>query len=354
MRLGLFALLLALSIAAPLASARDYTFGDPILWDGPFRPVGLGEDLWVGNGLNALLRVRGGTGQQPEEVAEDVREIAVQRGILWTLRQASDSRLLIVAELRGGLLIDLPPVPIPDGLAVGGLTFIGDRPAVLTERSLWLWTGGDWREVRLKSRLRTLMRTTVAVPNSGSFVYLANDHGQWGGGLQRVEVATGRVLEIEGRGPLIEGCRFPLDKDCDAVTGLVPDPENPDCILAAVGRLETPVHGRLLRACGDKLDLVFSLIIHGDDPNEPLLGSSRPFFGLVVDAEGAVWTASPGQLFRLKDGVATQQQIGELRPFGGLHANFDRPGLAVLADNPYWREQGVHFLPMLAPDYPAP
>jgi len=354
MRLGLLSLLLALFVAGPWASARDYTLGDPLLWGGGFKPVGLGEDLWVGNGLNALLRVHGGADQRPDEVAADVRDIAVQGGVLWTLRWANGPRSFIVAERRDGRLIDLPPVRIPDDLGVGGLTFIEDRPAVLTERSLWLWTGAAWREVQLNSRLRMRMHTTVAVPHSGRFVYLADDHGQWGGGLQRVEIATGRVLEIEGRGPLIDGCRFPLDKDCDAVTGLVSDPENPDCMLAAVGRLEWPVHGRLLRVCGDQLELVFSLILDGDDPNEPLVGSSRPFFGLVVDAEGAVWTASPGQLFRIKNGAATQQQIGELRTLGSLHANLDRPGLAVLADTPYWREQGVHFLPMLAPVYPVP
>jgi hypothetical protein len=55
-------------------------------------------------------------------------------------------------------------------------------------------------------------------------------------------------------------CAGPLNGGCDPVTGVVPDPDHPQCVLASIGLSHMLMQGRIIRACPGRVDLGRKLI----------------------------------------------------------------------------------------------
>jgi len=74
----------------------------------------------------------------------------------------------------------------------------------------------DWQPIALKGQLRWGVQVSVASPRSGKSIYVGVNRGEWGGGLQRVDVQTGVVTNVERRDTKdLRG--GPLTSDCDPV-----------------------------------------------------------------------------------------------------------------------------------------
>jgi hypothetical protein len=169
-------------------------------------------------------------------------------------------------------------------------------------------------------------RVLAALHATPDQLFVGFNDGEWGGGLRRIERATGR-FETIGKGD----CGDLLDPHCRPVHGMETLPWKPDCILAAVGLVHFLPEGHLVRVCGTKVTLAYSKAIEsgfereGQSPN-----GSVAFFGLARQGD-VLWAAGVNGLYRVRAvGPVDMVPMPRFKPVGNFHVSFDVPGIVLL------------------------
>ena len=222
----------------------------------------------------------------------------------------------------------------------------GGLPTVLSEKKLRVLSEETWRSVSLKSNFRLGVQSAIAMPKVGGSIYVGMNMGEWGGGLQRVDSATGEITKIERRHD--KGlCSGPLNSDCDPVTGLIPDPQNSDCVLATVGLVHLfRSEGRLLRVCGEHVTLV------SDEETTGELGGKQTeaFYGLVPASVG-FWAITWRAVYHFgADGKKDKQYpLPELKYFAGIHLSREIPGVIIVRTDVNWAVSTSGYTPLVIP-----
>jgi hypothetical protein len=124
-------------------------------------------------------------------------------------------------------------------------------------------------------------------------IYIGYNNGEFGGGLRKINFATGGVLTYD-RGEGEDSCDQPLHSDCQPVTALMPDAAEPDrCVLAAVGMLHFFARGQIVRVCGpdDSVVVEKKITVASYDMTEA-------FFGLAPTQNG-YWALGHRKLYRM-------------------------------------------------------
>jgi hypothetical protein len=146
-------------------------------------------------------------------------------------------------------------------------------------------------------------------------------------------------------------CSGPLSSACDPVTGVIPDPRNKDCILAAAGLVHMFSHGRILRVCGKDASLIFekSHILDGLNGHE--LKVTEAFFGLTLAADGGFWALTSETLYHFgADGTENEEyQLPELKPVSGIYLGRELPGVIVVRTDTNWAVSVSGYTPILIP-----
>ena len=189
---------------------------------------------------------------------------------------------------------------------------IADRPGILTTRAVLLPSGdGRW----LGRRLAGVLAGGNAVTSDGNDgVYVGANLGEWGGGLRRIDLATGSIAFVTQ--PSDELCGGLINPECDPVVGAFPDPDHAGCILTGVGLAHLSLRrGAVLRVCGSTITPVFSAPMpRGTDP---FVSGDWPFYSLVQTRDG--WIAvSDGRYFQLRAGEVAEHPLPPLRDWSGL------------------------------------
>jgi hypothetical protein len=175
--------------------------------------------------------------------------------------------------------------------------------------------------------------------------------GEWGGGLQRVDLRTGVISDVERRDTK-ELCAGPLNSACDPVTGVIPDPQNKNCILAAVGLVHMLFsHGRILRVCGNDVSLVFEKSYKVDGFEGKKWEMSEAFFGLAPTVDGRFWGITSEALYHFEaDGTKKQEYaLPELKPVSGIYLSRELPGVVVVRTDANWAVSVSGYTPLLIP-----
>ena len=142
---------------------------------------------------------------------------------------------------------------------------------------------------------------TIGASESGA-VYVGISRGEWGGALGKVDLKNGGLTELEDSSVGGPHCFGPYDPDCDPVRGLVADPDRSECVLVAVGLMHFEPSGRLLRACGESVEVVWPSKWEGPST----LSNKIAIFGLTLT--GAV------TYFNSSDGVYEYTSARKVRP----------------------------------------
>jgi hypothetical protein len=178
----------------------------------------------------------------------------------------------------------------------------GAEPLLLTSDAIKMPQSGKSIPIKLDA---TSYRGYFTTLQHGGFLYVGANAGEWGGGLQRISLTTGNAELVDASEPK-ELCGGTLNKDCDPVTGLAPDPIRPDCILATVGLVHFFPKGSILRVCGKQISLVYSkpYTLATNWRFDPAISddsfSSVPFFSMGHNARGA-WAVGNDGIYRFAD-----------------------------------------------------
>ncbi len=275
----------------------------------------------------------------------DIKRIGTD---LWVLRQSESSKQeYMLSVVKNGSLEDLGHFASSDEDEPITVINSGGTPAVLSEKSIHVFSqGGSWSSTRLKGQLRMGAQIAVATTSLGSSAYIGINRGEWGGGLQRIDLRTGEVASVERRDTK-DMCGGPLNSDCDPVTGVIPDPQNEGCVLAAIGLVHFLSHGRILRVCGEQVSVIFENSETSED-NGRNLKVTEAFYGLA-SADKGFCAITPGSLYRFgADGNKQgRYPLPKLEPVSGVYMNRDLPGLIVVRTDVNWAVSLSGYTPLI-------
>ena len=358
------ALLLSLSVLALKAELQSTDTqtpkGDPVLGERIAGGLVFEGRLWL-VGTMASSKDRSG-GLISLALANESRQVHFERGVLdiqksghdlWVLRRpAPDGRDFVVSAWRIDRFEELARFttsekdePIALSNSANGLT-------VLSTQAIRILSGDKrgWLQVKLQGKLRGGFQETSASPINGNSIYVGFNTGEWGGGLQQVALRTGIVTNVERRDTK-ELCAGPLNSACDPVTGVISDPQNRECILAAVGLVHMLSHGRILRVCGKKVSLVFEKPITIDDGFFKNSKMSEAFFGLVPSADGGFWGLTSDALYHFgADGTKKEEYpLPKLALVSGIYLSRELPGVIVVRTDANWAVSLSGYTPLVIP-----
>jgi hypothetical protein len=336
--------------AAPRKTAKDPVVGDriskAIVFEGELwlrgGDIGSGSGLISLNVSDASKRVRYKNG---------VVDIEKAGGELWVLRYVStDKKILTVSIWSKDDSRDLPEFEALEEDAPICLLSAAGAPVVLSRQGLRTFSTqlNRWQKIHLNGELRGGVQVAAASPKKGDSIYLGFNRGEWGGGLQRVNLSTGAVTNVERRDTK-ELCAGPLNSDCDPVTGVVADAEHSECVLISIGLVHLGFsHGRILRVCGDEVSEVWEKMARGGWDNQNI---HEAVFGLASLPDGRIWAITWRALYLISaDGKEQRDfELPKLKKVAGIYLNTDLPGVIVLRTDVNWAVSTSGYTPLLAP-----
>lgn len=352
-------LLVTPALNSEAQSSHKQDPGDPVLGNRIAKGIVSDGRLWL---RGTEVSSQGGTGGLVAlNLTDNFRTVYFQRGVVdveksghdfWVLRQSSAKlREYIVSAWTNKAFSDLAHFTSPEKDEPVALLDIDGSPAVLSRGALRLLSGdhSNWHTIRLKGELRWGVQVSVASPKTAKAIYVGINRGEWGGGLQEVDIETGVVSNIERRDTK-DLCSGPLNSDCDPVTGVISDPQNNDCVLAAVGLVHLSIsEGRILRVCGTTVTPI------ADEPITGGIGGkmkmTEAFYGLAPAEGGGFWGLTWRALYLFsRDGKQQEEYaLPKLVPVSGIYISRDLPGVIVVRTDVNWAVSTSGYTPLLVP-----
>jgi hypothetical protein len=331
--------------------------GDPVVGQRIAKGISFEGRLWIRGTMPTPGEASGGLVSL--EMKDDSRRVLFEGGVLdiarsdhdfWALRKSFVERRFIVSAWRKDHFEDVgqfSPATKDEPIA---LLDIAGVPVVLSRRTVRSLAPGDhtWRVVDLVGELRSGVQVTAASPANGGSIYVGFDVGEWGGGLQRVDLKTGAVNGVERRDTK-DLCGGPLNRECDPVTGVIADPQNKDCVLASVGLVHL-FHstGRILRICGQDVTLVSELPLSNKNEKWP---QTEAFYGLAPSADGGFWAITSRALYYFAASGSKEKEylLPALESVSGIHLSRALPGVVVLQTDVNWAVSTSGYTPLVVP-----
>jgi len=169
---------------------------------------------------------------------------------------------------------------------------------------------------------------------NADYFFVGINHGEWGGGLRRIDRHLGAIATLESNrtGSL---CGGPLNTKCDPINGIVAAPWADDCVVAAVGLAHLGEHGRLVEICGDRIERLYYRrqgFPENDkqDVDDRDIGPTTAFSALIRSGD-SLWAAGSDGIYRMRErGVVDYMPLPAFQNIDGVEMSFDLPGIVVL------------------------
>jgi hypothetical protein len=333
-------------------SASDYSAVNRVM-----GAVATPDELLIVTAAGTIIPYKMPDWQPGPSQGEDVVKAVHDQSGIWILsitplpdnRQYDDplpEGKFIVSRYEGGKLLPLSTGDFGQDDRPVALLVKKGQPIVVGRKSIHAFDPAHltWKQKPLTRPLQIQGGSTIADAASPSGApdeaYLGFNAGEWGGGIWRVNLNSGKSDQIERRDN-DELCSGPLNADCNPVTGIVTDPERPACVIAAIGLRHMLEHGGLVRICGDEVTILVQrstartalgrAIRRAVGQNKKSLDfSTEPFFDMTLDASGRVWTVSPYGVYRVDGTQLVKMAWPNLEQHGRLRGSAKVPGLIVL------------------------
>ncbi|MDB5429867.1 MAG: hypothetical protein JWP35_983 [Caulobacter sp.] len=258
------------------------------------------DDLWALSEGGALSRIDLAGRTRTVVISADVTDLRKVGGRVTILYGAGKARRL--AAWDGQRFVDGPPPGNWGDDAPWMIVSGGPTPVLLSATRAWKQRpDGRWLSVRLQLPQSTGgMWTSSLVSTDGRLAYIGVDRGEWGGGLLRISLATGKG-EWAGRSCLTgnldaDNCKPAQGALFEGVHGIIADPDHPGCLLAAMGLSHMMSSGALVRLCGDRpvIALRHKVELPPPPPGYQNVGGDgdEAFFGLAASSHGGWWAVT--------------------------------------------------------------
>jgi hypothetical protein len=348
---------LLVAVDTPTSSPATLDGVDPVLGERIAKGIAFEGRLWILGTMSARNDPSGGL--VSFDLRDNHRTVHFERGVLdiarsdhdlWALRRGSKGHSFVCSVWRKSGFESLGEFQLSNKDEPIALLNNTGNPVILSTQTVrFLASDNDtWQVVELKGELRSGVQVSAASPKSGGSIYVGFDVGEWGGGLQRVDLKAGVVDGIERRDTK-ELCAGPLNQQCDPVTGVVSDPQQADCVLASVGLVHL-FHstGRILRICGKDVTLVSELRFGSKNEKWP---ETEAFYGLAPSASGGFWAITPRALYSYSSDGRKEKEylLPTLKSVSGIRLSRALPGVIVLQTDVNWAVSTSGYTPLIVP-----
>ena len=242
-----------------------------------------------------------------------VKSIAKDGSSLWTLELDRKT-----AEGPGNVRVytasatDLPPLPAVITNTIG-LVIVDHRPIVISENHLALWNGEEWTTTPLNLGYgydRGWGEPILGVTRDNNTIYLGINRGEFGGRLHQIDISSG-ISRIASPG---------------GVTSLLPDINNPDCMIIATGPAMVP-HGAIYRYCTNSSETLFKTKLKAGS----FKGYYDSLYSCQYDAEGTLIVSGDDGVFSVENNRYFFKNYEKPRQVGGLYLSEDVPGVLTVS-----------------------
>jgi hypothetical protein len=285
--------------------------------------------LWLLNEAGGVLSLAPGDRSLREEtIAGRVLDLCAREGrVALLIREGSRTQL----RVNGPTWSTIADLSIEPKEIVAGISCSKTRTIVLTDARVHILDSGGQKSVSLSESLRAPSVVTTLL-DDGAFLYAGLDAGEWGGGLARIDLATGRV--IKPAKTVGDACSGPLFPGCDPVNGVAREPGKPGCVVAAIGLMHMFSHGRLVEVCRTEVRRIYykpytvETSWPADPPTEPF--RTVPFYGLA-ESGGTLWAVATDGLYSIsRDGKIGFRKLPKFDNIDGVDVSFAIPGTVLL------------------------
>ena len=298
------------------------------------RAIFAGGRLYLVAGNHRLLSLAEGEASlTSHDLGEPVLDACVQGGEPLALTGAEAGQTWTLHRLHGGQWHSERTVTRDDDEPVA-LACTAEGAFLLTNTRFLDLTSARPAVLRLRGDpLAALVTAAVLVTPQAVFVGL--NHGEWGGGLRRIDRRSGQIDTIE-QNATGELCDGPLNTACDPVQGLAPIPWRPDCVAAAIGLIHMMAHGRLTQVCPDRVAQLYAAA-QGEleDPGQAREAArggygSIAFFGLAAIGSDLLAIGHNGLHRVAADGSATHVPLPRFTRIDDLLVSFALPDVVLV------------------------
>ncbi|MDP3404602.1 MAG: hypothetical protein Q8S03_07930 [Brevundimonas sp.] len=299
----------AAQVGAGEGPRRLGNWTDPDLGGAIVEGIATRDFLWLRGVSRTVVRFDRRTGER-SRVAVDAVDLLADGPHLWALLVLNENEST-VRDLRDPTAHQQRVSFLGTPLA---LFATSGRPGVLTDVNVLVPSGHRWSRRGLAGSLQSGGHVSAL---TGDALFVGYNLGEWGGGLRRIDVATGTVSFVQEPGETV--CSGRLDPECAPIVGIVPDDAGAGCVLVGTSLAHISIRrGEVLRVCDDQVSSVFR------DPlpvepnsiiNRP--GQSWPFDSLTQTRDG--WVAVGQERFaRSRQGTVMIEAVPDLRAWAGL------------------------------------
>jgi hypothetical protein len=352
------ALLVSLLFVSATLSADCQNSARKVLGDRIAKGLMFQGRLWVSGTMTsrndptgALVSLDLNDSSETVHFVRGVLDFTTSNGQMWVLRcESLRNRDIVLSSWLNGGFQDIATFTVaPDDFPIAVLSGL-NTPAVLTQQGIRLVSSSDHRIRLIKLRGKLRSGVQVSAIASGESVYVGYNIGEWGGGLQRIDLRTGVVENVERR-DTNELCAGPLNSECDPVTGVVSDLRNDSCVLASVGLVHLGMtEGRILRVCGKNVDVASEFPVESD-PIHKSMRMTEAFYGLVSGKDGGPWGITYRAIYHFdRDGnKEAVYPLPKLEPIAGIYLSREIPGVVVIRTDVNWAVSTSGYTPLVVP-----
>ena len=349
--------------ASPVSTAEVQAYWAPPPQDAPPTPEELkrqrdasirraifaGGKLWLLTDSGALSSLAPGSrARHDERVPGRVADICASAGAPLIL--AIGPHGLALWRNAGAGWQPLATVKTGEQEFIEALSCSPKHILVLTNARVIILESGHQRAVPLSAKITgpSVMTTPL---DTGPALYVGLDQGEWGGGLVRIDLASGAMTKPSR----VDGglCAGPLNPGCDPVNGVAREPGKPGCLVVAIGLVHFYAHGRLTELCGNRIRRLYykpytvETSWPPDPPTEP--DSTVPFYGLA-EAGGTLWAVGSDGLYAISsDGRLSFRKTPVFDDADGVAVSFAVPGLVLVRTSINGRVALSGAVPILVP-----
>lgn len=285
--------------------------------------------VWLLSDAGQLFNIaQGQQGRIREPMAEPVADICRRDDRLYALTaQASRSDYVTLRQRSGGGWSDGTPVALNKDEDFLALICSNSQITLLTSQRLIQMDTGQ--SMPLSGDLGRGEQTVFA---TNAAIFIGHNAGEWGGGLQRIDRATGAITKIENKtGDLCDGL---LNTDCDPVTGIAVLPWRPDCVAATIGLMHFEGHGRIVSVCDTKVERIYFKQYGERYPNMSLPPEDAyptiPFYGVIGEGERILVVGLDGLYHLSRDGKVEFTPEPAFETIGGIAVSFALPDVVLV------------------------
>ncbi len=298
--------------------------------------------VWMRSDAGIVFSVSQGDAQRREEMLPGVAlDLCARKGQLLALTSAGASWTIHRRDANRWV----PEAAVDAADAFIAMYCTCDAVTVVTTNQVFIVRDGRTNTVALSRPLSGGLASSLHV--EGDQLFAGVNRGEFGGGLLRTDLKTGRVTLIDRRSGDL--CGGPLNADCDPVHGVTSEPWKSGCVVAAVGLVHFFSHGRLVEICGDDVQTLLSRPYRFRAPTDDRKDISTVAFFGVARAGDSLLAAGIDGLYRVSGKRIDREPLPTFRDVGGIKVSFDIPGFVLVLTDVNSRKALSGSVPLLVP-----